>query len=68
MDTIGPEKALRWLKDDFAPPVPARAAVKLVVVEEKEAAVERRNDASTPPALLVRACLLGFLSMSCKRT
>jgi hypothetical protein len=75
MDTIGPEKALRWLNDDL-PPARARAA-RLVVEAEKEAAVDRRNVARAAPApepapLLVLACLLGFLSITgvrmCERT
>jgi len=58
METNGPEKALRWLKEDL----PLARAAKVVVVEEKEAAVERRKVASAP--LLVLACLLGFLSIT----
>jgi hypothetical protein len=68
METIGPEKALRWLNDDL-PPARARAA-RLVVEAEKDAAVDRRNVARAP--LLVLACLLGFLSIAgdlmCERT
>lgn len=66
METIGPEKALRWLNDDLPPPVPVRGAAKFVEEEEKDAAVDLRKDAKTPaapPALLVLACF-GFLSIA----
>jgi hypothetical protein len=59
METMGPEKALRWLKDDFP------RTAKLVVEEEKDAAVDRRKAARAAPApLRDLACLLGFLSIA----
>lgn len=59
METIGPEKALRWLKDDFP------RTAKFVVEDEKEAAVDRRKAARAAPApLRDLACLLGFLSIA----
>lgn len=61
METMGPEKALRWLKDDLPPPPAGREAKVVLVEEEKEAAVDLRKDARAP--LLVLACFLAFLSM-----
>lgn len=60
METMGPEKALRWLKDALPPPA-GREPKVVAVEEEKEAAVDLRKDASAP--LLVLACFLGFLSI-----
>lgn len=60
METMGPEKALRWLKDDLPPPA-GREAKVVLVDEEKEAAVDLRKDARAP--LLVLACFFGFLSI-----
>lgn len=59
METMGPEKALRWLKDDFP------RTAKFVVEDEKDAAVDRRKAARAAPApLRDLACLLGFLSIA----
>jgi hypothetical protein len=71
MDTIGPENALRWLNDDAAVlplPLPPPCDANVVVEDEKDAAVDLRNDARTPPApppvkLLDLACLC-FLSIT----
>lgn len=57
METMGPEKALRWLKDDR----PREDGTK---VEEKEATVDRRNEASpTPVKLLDRPFRFFLFSM-----
>lgn len=67
METMGPEKALRWLKEDLLPP-------PLVgKVEEKEATVDLRKEASPPPVKLLdlACCFFCFFSMeltcSCSR-
>jgi hypothetical protein len=53
MEMMGPENALRWLKDDRP-----REEGK---VEEKEATVDRRNEAIPPPVkLLDRPFCFGF--------
>ncbi|KAI4989408.1 hypothetical protein ZWY2020_036725 [Hordeum vulgare] len=49
METMGPEKALRWLKDDLPPPPAGREAKVVLVEEEKEAAVDLRKDARRRP-------------------
>lgn len=55
METMGPEKALRWLKEDL--PRDGK-------VEEKDATVERKKEASPAPVkLLDLACFLCFFSM-----
>ena len=59
METMGPEKALRWLKEDLLPP-PLDGKV-----EEKEATVDLRKEASPPPVKLLdlACCFFCFFSM-----
>jgi len=59
METMGPEKALRWLKEALLPP-PLDGKV-----EEKEATVDLRKEASPPLVKLLdlACCFLCFFSM-----
>ena len=55
METMGPEKALRWLKEDLA---------RVGKLEEKDATVERKKEASPAAVkLLDLACFLCFFSI-----
>jgi len=56
METMGPEKALRWLKEDLPP--------REGKLEEKDATVERRKEASPAAVkLLDLACFRCFFSI-----
>uniref|UniRef100_A0A804QHT4 Uncharacterized protein n=1 Tax=Zea mays TaxID=4577 RepID=A0A804QHT4_MAIZE len=59
METMGPEKPLRWLNEDL---VPTLADGK---VNEKKATVDLRKEASPPPVkLLDLACFFCFCFFS----
>jgi hypothetical protein len=64
METMGPEKALRWLKEALLPP-----PLDDGKVEEKEATVDLRKEASPPPVkLLDLACCFFCFFVSMERT
>jgi hypothetical protein len=65
METMGPEKALRWLNDDL--PCGGGGAEAVVVVAVKDAAVLLRKETMAPPLkLLDLACLCFFsIGMMC---